>query len=441
MRSKRLRVGVALAVSSIAALALTAALATGASSRPVAKVGAGTASATKSVCGLGNGKKAKGAPIKIGGIYTLIPGVDFTTGAKITTAYYKCVNDNGGINGRPVVLDAKSEQLKPDQLAALAKQLVENDKVVGMLNFSLLDCVINHKYYESIHYYVIAAGVPGECFGTPNIAAVNMGPRYSNIGAAAALVRAGIKGTMVISSPTAGGIAAYANGGPCLVAQKAGLKCVSDAEDLPITDPNATILKLVQEAGDGGGVILDYTAETAIAFINAAKAQGVVDKVLWGQSTPVADTADAKIGSAAGFDGRIYIGQEFNNLFTGKPDETLYESITKKYAPSVPVQSFGQMGFLQGKLSVDALLSIKGPITAKSYNAAVVALKNVKSDIWCKPWYFGKLPNHLPNNTLPTMTYKNGQVVQIAPCAPLPAVDPLITQARAAEKKFHLNTG
>jgi branched-chain amino acid transport system substrate-binding protein len=441
MRSKRLRIGVASAVVSAAALALTAALAAGASQRPTLKVGEGAASATKSVCGLGNGKKAAGKPIKIGGIYTLVPGIDFTTGAKITTAYFKCVNDNGGINGRPVELDAKSEQIKPDQLAALARQLVQNDKVVGMLDFSILDCVINHKYYESIGYYVIAAGVPGDCFGTPNIAAVNMGPRYSNIGAAAALVRAGVKGTMVISSPTAGGIAAYANGGPCLVAKAAGLKCISDAEDLPISDPNAAVLKLVQEAGPGGAVILDYTAETAIAFVQAAQAQGVVDKVLWGQSTPVADTADAKIGSAAGFDGRMYIGQEFNNLFTGKPDETLYEQITKKYAPSVPVQSFGQMGFLQGKLVVDALLSIKGAITPKSYNAAAVGLKNVKSDIWCKPWYFGKLPNHLPNNTLPTMTYKNGQVVQIEKCNPLPPVDPLIKEARAAEKKFKLNTG
>ena len=33
-------------------------------------VGSGKASATKSVCGLGTGKKATGTPIKIGGIAT-----------------------------------------------------------------------------------------------------------------------------------------------------------------------------------------------------------------------------------------------------------------------------------------------------------------------------------------------------------------------------------
>jgi branched-chain amino acid transport system substrate-binding protein len=440
MRSKRLRVGVATAVCGVAALALTAALATGASQKPATKVGAGTASATTSVCGLGNGKKATGKSILLEGIFTLVPGIDFTTIGKVAKAYFDCVNNNGGINGQRINYKLYTEQLDAGKIQALAKKIVEQDKAVGVVgNTSLIDCPVNHKYYESKGAYLIIAGVPGECFGTPNIAAVNMGPRYSNIGAAAALVRAKIKGTLVISSPSNGGIAAYANGGPCLVAQKAGLKCVSDAEDLPLTDVNATILKLVQEAGDGGGVIMDYTAETATALLQAAGSQGVVNKVLWGQSTPVANEATAKVGTANGFDGRIYIGQEFNNLFTGKPDENLYEKLTKTIG--IPVQAFGQMGFLVGKFTTNALLSIKGPVTFKSYNAAAVALKNQKSDILCKPWYFWKLPGHLPNNTLPTAGYKNGKVIITEPCTALPAVDPLIAQSRAAEKKFKLNTG
>ncbi len=435
MTSRRLRLG-ALGVCVLAAV-LAAVLASSASSRTL-KIGQAGGPAAK--CGLGNGKKATGKPILLEGIFTLVPGIDFTTIGKLAKAYFDCVNQNGGINGRPIKYKLYTEQLKPDAVAALAKKIIEQDHAVGVVgNTSLIDCPVNHKYYESKGAYVIIAGVPGECFGTPNIAAVNMGPRYSNIGSAAALVRAHIKGTLVVSSPSAGGIAAYANGGPCLVAKAAGLKCVSDAEDLPLSDPNATILKLVQEAGDGGGVIMDYTAETATALLQAAGQQGVVNKVLWGQSTPVANEATAKIGSANGFDGRILIGQEFNNLFTGKPDETLMEQLSKKIG--LPAQAFGQMGYLVGKLATNALLSIKGPITWASYNKAAVNLKNQKADIWCKPWYFWKLPNHLPNNTLPTATYKNGKVVITEPCTPLPPVDPLIKVARAAEKKFKLNVG
>ena len=48
----------------------------------------------------------------------------------------------------------------------------------------------------------IVAGVQAECFGTPSFAESNMGPRYSNIGAAQALVRAGVK-KLVVASLTA----------------------------------------------------------------------------------------------------------------------------------------------------------------------------------------------------------------------------------------------
>src|SRR5438046_323330 len=99
MRSTKIKLGLAFAASSVVALGL-AAWAVGAPSAPV--VGSGTASATKSVCGKGTGKKATGAPIKIGGIDMLIPGVDFTTIGKTAKAYFDCVNDNGGINGRPI---------------------------------------------------------------------------------------------------------------------------------------------------------------------------------------------------------------------------------------------------------------------------------------------------------------------------------------------------
>ena len=156
-----------------------------------AAVGSGKASATKSVCGAGTGKKATGKPIKLGGIDMLIPGVDFTTIGKFASAYFKCVNDNGGINGRPIKYTLYNEQLNPTQQASLAKKLIESDKVVGIVgNTSFTECGTNWKYYKSKGFTVIGAGVQAECFGTPTFVESNMGPRYSNIGAAQALVQA-----------------------------------------------------------------------------------------------------------------------------------------------------------------------------------------------------------------------------------------------------------
>jgi branched-chain amino acid transport system substrate-binding protein len=437
MRSKKLRS--AFAACCLIGLLVVAWTASSSGAAGTTVVGAGTASATKSVCGLGNGKKAKGAPIKLGGIFTLVPGVDFTTIGKIADAYFKCVNDNGGINGRPISYKLYTEQLNPAQDAALARKLVESDKVVGVVgNTSLIECAVNHKYYESKGFYVILAGVPGECFGTKNIAPVNMGPRYSDIGSAQALVKAGAK-SLVISSPAA--IADYANGGVLLVAKAAGIKGISDAQNLPITDPNSIILKLVQEAGPGGGVILDYTPESAAPLMKAAEAQGVVDKVLWGSSTPIANEFTASQVGSVWNANNLFIDSEFSLLDTGKPDENLYAAITKKYASSIPVQSFGQMGFMVGKFVTTALLNAKQPVTKTSYNNAVRALKNIHTDILCKPWYFGNaLPYHIPNNTDIIVSYKNGKVIQTQGCFGIQAVDPELQQTRKWEKQFKLNT-
>ncbi len=432
MKSRRLGITAALAAGAVLALLLSA-YASGSGT-----VGSGKASATKSVCGLGNGKKAKGAPIKLGGIFTLVPGVDFTTIGKVAKAYFDCVNDNGGINGRPISYKLYTEQLKPDQDAALARKLATSDKVVGVVgSTSLIECAVNKNYWKQKGYYVVIAGVPGECFGSPNYSAVNMGPRYSDIGAAQALVRHGAK-SIVIDSPNT--IAAYANGGALLVAKAAGLPSKSFGENLPITDPNSIVQKLVQAAGPNGGVILDFTPESATPLMQAAIQQGVVDRVTWASSTPVADDALAKQFGA--FDnGRILINSEFTLLDSTGPDMTLMRQVMKKYTPSIPVQSFAQMGFLVGKVVTDALLSIKGPVTKASYNAAVLKLRNIKSDIWCKPWYFWKLPYHIPNNTDITAGYKAGHVVQIDGCIPIQAVDPQLVQIRKWEKQYKLNTG
>jgi branched-chain amino acid transport system substrate-binding protein len=428
------------------ALLATAAMATGANLAPTATaVGSGKASATKSVCGLGTGKKANGRPIKLGGIFMLIPGVDFTTIGKVAKAYFDCVNDNGGIRGRPISYKIYTEQLKPEQEAALARKLVESDKVVGVAgNTSFAECAVNARYWKRVGMYIINAGVPGECFTSPNYAPVNMGPRYSNIGAAQALVRAGAK-SIVVSSPTT--IAAYANGGPLKVAKAAKIPGISDAQNLPITDPAAIVLKLVQQAkqaasGGKGGVILDYTPESAIPLLKAAEAQGLVDDVLWGSSTPIANEFTAsQVSRQWNRTNLCCINQEFNNLVTGKPDAVLYGQVTKKYSPSIPLQAFGQMGFLVGKFVTNALLGINGPITRASYNRAVLRLRNQETDILCKPYYFWKLPYHIPNNVDITVSYRNGKVVQVEKCFNIAAVDKEIAQTRKWEKQFNLNTG
>src|SRR5436190_15862528 len=417
-RARFAAVPVALVVTAVT-IAIVAA-----SGSTATKVGTGSDAAGK--CGLGTGKKATGAPIKLGGIDMLIPGVDFTTIGKVAKAYFDCVNDNGGIRGRPIRYNLYSEQLNPAQEAALARKLIQSDRVVGVVgNTSFAECGTNWKYYKSKGYVVIGAGVQAECYSTPSFAEVNSGPRYSNVGAAQALVRAGVK-KLAIASPET--ISAYADGGPALVARKAGIPVKIYPTHLPVTDAASQLLQMYQFAGEGGGILLDFTPDTAPAFMKAAIEQGIVDKVKWGSSTPIANTFMA--GQFPQFDGHLWINSEFSNVDPSVgPDTALMFQILKKYTKIAP-QAFAQMGFMAGKFATNALLGIKGPITAKSYNGAARALKNQKTDMLCKPFYVGDLAYHIPNNWDITVDYKKGDVVVKENCFAIQAVDKAIVQTR-----------
>jgi branched-chain amino acid transport system substrate-binding protein len=431
---------IALAVALPVAVVATVLLATAASSRSTAKVGSAAAGATVSKCGAGTGKKATGRPIKLGGIDMLIPGVDFTTIGKVAKAYFDCVNDNGGIRGRPIQYILYNEQLNPAQEAALARKLIESDKVVGVVgNTSFAECGVNWKYYKSKGFLVIGAGVQAECFGTPVFAESNMGPRYSVEGAVQALVRAGAK-KIAISSPDT--VTAYADGAGLKFAASKGVQAKSFPAHLPVADASSALLQMYQYVGDGGGILLDFTPDTAPAYMKAAIAMGIVSKIKWGSSTPIANTFMSSQFSPQ-FDGHLWINSEFGLLDPSQgPDTRLMLAIQKKYAPSIAPQAFGQMGFMDAKFATTALLSIKGPITAKSYNVAARNLKNVKTDILCKPWYVGNaLPYHIPNNTDITVDYKDGKVVLKEKCFDIAPVDKELAQTRIWEKKFKLNTG
>ena len=201
------RVGIALVL--LASLVATAVLtiAASASRSPAATiVGQGKASPKKSVCGLGTGKKATGKPVNIGAIVTVVPGLNWDEITDNAAAYYECVNDNGGLWGRPINFIVHVEQINPEQVAAFAKKLIEEEKVVALAGtIDVLDCAVNAKYYAEKKFYVIGDGVHDSCYGgTPHHAAINYGPAYSTLGAAQYLVRKGVKGTVVVVSPTRG---------------------------------------------------------------------------------------------------------------------------------------------------------------------------------------------------------------------------------------------
>jgi len=395
---------------------------------------------TAAKCGLGNGKKATGTPIRLGAIVTKQPGTDFTDIPNMTQAYFDCVNDNGGINGRPVKLFIETEQTDPGQIASLAKKLVETDKVVAIVgNISLIECAVNHKYWEAKGYYVLTAGIAPECYGTSNYAAVNMGPRYSSDGAVQAAIRAGGKKIAFDQSNVPG--TGYIAAGPDAIAKAHNVEIKQFKDTTPIKDANSVALKLVQAAGTDGSVVLNFTPPEALKILQAAQKLGLQDRVVsWGCSTPCNTDFVAK-ALGPKWDNKLLVNAELNVTDFNGPDSTLYRDVLSKYGSKVAggLGSFSQMGFVLGDIATKAMLGIKGDINVKSVNEAIKATKDYKTDILCKPWYYLDAPAHIPNNTDWTTTTKQGKMVIKEDCFEIDAADPDIAKIRAIEKKDNIN--
>jgi branched-chain amino acid transport system substrate-binding protein len=174
-----------------------------------AAVGASSAFAQgKLDCGLGNGKKAAGEPIAIGAVVGKTGPDDFSASALSAAAYFRCVNDNGGINGRPINYIMADDQWNPETASQVAAKLVRDNKVVAMAgSASFVECGANAKLYVDENVMVIAGvGVPRECFFSKNYVPVNTGPRVSAtlVGAHAAQTYKAKRGTGLVRVPRAG---------------------------------------------------------------------------------------------------------------------------------------------------------------------------------------------------------------------------------------------
>ena len=64
-------------------------------------------------CGANTGEAATGAPILVGGIHGNAAPGDFSSSTDSAGAYFRCVNANGGINGRPIEYAWEDDQTRP----------------------------------------------------------------------------------------------------------------------------------------------------------------------------------------------------------------------------------------------------------------------------------------------------------------------------------------
>ena len=363
-------------------------------------------------------------------------GTSFADIANMANAYFTCVNANGGINGHPIKYFIEKEQTNATQIASLSKQLVQSDHVVGIVgNTSIIECTIDHAYWESLGYYIIDSGIANECYSTSHSAAVNMGPRYSSDGAVQyALTQHPSK--IIFDQANVPGTA-YIAAGPNAIAKAAGVPITDMTATPPVADANSVAISLVDAAGKDGAVVLNFTPPDALAILGAAQKLNIEGNVkLWACSTPCNTDFLAKTLGPK-WNGKIFVNAELTPPDkTNTPTMNLYKAILAQYGKAVTggIGSFSQMGFTEAELMVKALNSVQGAYTAASVNAAIKGLKDVNTGMLCQQWTYGSYSSHIPNNMDYTTTADNGQMV-IAPsgggCTLISANDPQIAAYRA----------
>jgi branched-chain amino acid transport system substrate-binding protein len=385
-----------------------------------------------SQCGAKPGVKATGTPIPLGGIVTNQPGTSFTDIANMASAYFACVNDNGGINGHPIKYYIATEQTNPAQIAADARQLVQTDHVVGIVgNTSILECTINHSYWEKLGFQIVDSGIAPECYSTPNSAAVNMGPRYSSDGAVQYALAQHVSKVVFDQSNVPG--TGYIGAGPAALAAAAHVPIVQLTENVPISDANSVAIKEVNDAGPNGAVVLNFTPPEALVILQAAQKLGLENRVkLWGCSTPC-DTDFLASALGPKWNNKLFVNAEMTPATTSSTSTIkLYKAILQQYGKSVSggVGSFSEFGFAEAEIVVHALQAVTGAYTVQSVNAAIKAVQGFNTGMLCQLWSYGGYPMHIPNNEDYTVTPANGKMVVAQGCMQISSVDPQIAAYR-----------
>ena len=359
---------------------------------------AATGAMAQDKCGLGNGKKASGEPIQIGAIVGKTGPEDFSSSARSAQAYFNCVNNNGGINGRPIQYTVQDDTWNPEVAAQAANKLVKDTKVVAMVgSSSFVECGSNNSLYEKEGVAVVAGtGVPRACFFGKNYISFNQGPRQSTVGAAQYITETFKLKSLACVAPGIPGFGDWVCG---------GVESYGKANNIPVKtiifdpgqlDGNAIALQIA--ASKAEGVVLGMARGMMLPILTAAEQQDLGKSVKWGLPTS-AYHADMPKAVGKYWHDKLYVHMELEPMDSTGADNTNWKAVMEKYGDKKdPRDTFSQAGYLSAKVATEALLGIKGNVDRKSAYQAIVATKNWKSDMMCAPWYFGNGERHQPNH-------------------------------------------
>jgi branched-chain amino acid transport system substrate-binding protein len=400
---------------------------------------AGTAIASEPKCGLGNGKAATGAPIALGGIVGRTGPADFSSPGDAAAAYFKCVNANGGIHGRPIEYTLEDDAWKPEQAAQAAAKLVNDKKVVAMVaSNSFVECAANEATYEKNNVAVVAAvGIPRDCFFSKNYSPTNEGPRLSNLGAVQYMhEKFGVKNVVCVS-PNIPGVGEFSCDGVKAWGATKGVTVNTILIDPAALDMTSIVLQAMSFKPDL--IEASLPRDGVIALLKAAEDQDLGDKVKFAAPTSIYNVDFPKLAGPY-WDNKIYAQLELEPFDKGSPDMLNWYAVLDKYAAkNIQRDTFNQAGYLAAEWIVKLMLTMDpAKIDRDSVTAALRGMKaGYQSDIACGPWYFGPGARHNANHAGSVAMVSGGKWVTKQSC--FQVEDPDLVDVLKIEKEIGIH--
>jgi branched-chain amino acid transport system substrate-binding protein len=391
-------------------------------------------------CGLNTGKAATGEPIPIGAVTSITGIATFHEADQGAEAYFKCVNANGGIHGRPIAYHEEDDQTKLDVAAQAAKKLVVDEGVYLLVgSTSLIECIANADQYLKANVLEIGLGIPPQCYQSKNIAEINAGPRASALGALDyARRKLGAKSLVCLIFKFPG--SDYTCGGAEEWGKHFHVKVDSIYADPTSPDFGSLALQVLATGDDAVQAL--FVDDQAAQLLNSAEQQDGAAKMKWTGPTSYYTARFPGAIDTKYWNDRMWVNTELGPLDAKGRDNQNWNDVMDKYGPKVLKDSFSQAGYIAARIAVDAMLTIKDPkkINRNSVTAAVEVMKPYNTDILCGPWYWGGpgATEHQGNHITRTVVIHNGGFKFVEGC--FPVADPSYAKSIIpTEEKLGIN--
>ena len=316
------------------------------------------------------------------------PASAYATIGKAQAAYFKMINDQGGVNGRKINLIQYDDAYSPPKAVEQVRKLVESDEV--LLTFQLLGTPSNaavQKYLNSKKVPQLFAATGASKFTDPKNFPWTMGfnPNY--------FVEGRIYGAYIIKNHPNAKVGIlyqnddlgkdYLNGIKAGLGDKAATMVVAEAS-YEVSDPtiDSQILKIKSAGAD-----LFFSATTPKQAAQAIKKIAELD---W-HPVQIVDINATSVGAVmkpAGLDaskGVISVNYGKDPLDpTWKDDAGMkkyFEFMAKYYPDGDKDSSFNSYGYMTSELMIHVLQQCGDNLTRENVMKQATSLKNVKLDL------------------------------------------------------------